>query len=138
MHIRAIENTSINTPRGPLYMEGSVVTEEGTVKFGDVAQVADDYVVNPRVFEVVEWVPDARTGSGYYRAKEFPAHGVRYMKFKDEVPKTMDIETFVAGMASPPPEPTEGVPAPAAAEAPKRRGRPRKQPQPAAAPEVLP
>lgn len=147
MHIRAIENTSINTPQGPRYMEGAGVTDDGRSRFGDVAQVADTYIVNPRVFEVVEWVPDPRggpggvEGSGYYRALEFPVHGVRYMKFQEAVETPMAVETFVAGLQQPTPIGADGE-APTSMQkaqepAPKRRpGRPRKQPQAASAAET--
>jgi hypothetical protein len=55
MKLRCLQSTYIHTPKGPLYVKGiERDDEDNVVASGEIIEVADDFVVNPDVWEVVE------------------------------------------------------------------------------------
>lgn len=77
MFIRALQTCSVNSVKGPIYLNGPDFVDDGQggssqAKPGEVAQVADDYAVNPDVHEVVVPVPNTKPQE-YERAKVQPA-----------------------------------------------------------------
>lgn len=71
MFLRALKDTQVNKPpHGLVYVNGPVFNaNDRMVSHGDVVEVADDFQVNPEVFEHVEPIPGSEEPVKYRKCK---------------------------------------------------------------------
>jgi len=80
MLLRAIKPATINTAKGPRFVEGPMETADGFVTDGEVIEVDETFLVNPDVWEVVQRSADGRS----ITVLRHPVKGVRYATGKQQ------------------------------------------------------
>lgn len=54
MRLRAKTSTAVHTPKGLVFVRGPELSDDGDNDSGEIVEVADDFVVNPDVWDIVQ------------------------------------------------------------------------------------